>query len=71
MTPDQIDKVFEPFVSYRSDGIGLGLSIVNQILKVHRAKIEVTSNLNRGTTFTLKFPCMENHEEDHIQSTHR
>jgi signal transduction histidine kinase len=66
MTPDQIDKIFEPFVSYRSDGIGLGLSIVNQILKLHRAKIEVSSNLNRGTAFTLKFPCVENHEEENI-----
>ena len=88
MAPDQIDTIFDPFVSYRSDGIGLGLSIcqsivkktdddgrqnvdgiglglsiVHQILKLHRAKIEVSSNLNRGTTFTLKFPCVENHEE--------
>ncbi len=71
MSPDQIDKAFEPFVSYRSDGIGLGLSIVNQILKLHHAKIQVSSNLNMGTTFTLEFPCVENHEEKKIQNTHR
>lgn len=68
MAPDQIDNILEPFVSYRSDGIGLGLSIVNQILKLHQAKIEVTSKLNHGTTFTLKFPCVKNHEEKNFQS---
>ena len=55
MSPEQIQEIFEPFVSYRSDGIGLGLSIVNQILKMHRAGIEVASQVGQGTTFTLKF----------------
>jgi signal transduction histidine kinase len=59
MPPEQAERIFEPFVSYRADGIGLGLSIVHQILKLHRAKIEVASQLDRGTTFTLKFQCTD------------
>jgi len=60
---DQIDKIFEPFISYRSGGIGLGLSIVRQILKLHHVRIEVNSTVNKGSIFTLTFPCVDNHEE--------
>ena len=56
---EQTEKIFEPFVSFRTDGIGLGLSIVYQILKLHRAKIEVVSHINQGTTFILVFPCVD------------
>jgi len=56
---EQADKIFEPFVSFRTDGIGMGLSIVYQILKLHRAIIEVVSQIDEGTTFILKFPCID------------
>lgn len=69
--PDQMDTIFEPFVSYRTDGIGLGLSIVYQIIKLHRSKIEVMNNHNQGTTFSLIFPCIDNHYEKSLQSTYR
>ena len=68
---DQIDKIFEPFISYHSGGIGLGLSIVRQILKLHHAGIEVNSTVNKGSLFTLTFPCVDNHDEKENQSTHR
>lgn len=66
MPVDQVKKIFDPFVSYRSGGIGLGLSIVHQILKLHQARIEVHSVLNQGTVFTLSFPCVDHHEEKKI-----
>uniref|UniRef100_A0ACD5H283 ATP-binding protein n=1 Tax=Desertifilum tharense IPPAS B-1220 TaxID=1781255 RepID=A0ACD5H283_9CYAN len=34
------------------------LSIVDQIVKVHRGQIRVSSTVNRGTTFTLEFPLL-------------
>ncbi|MEO9484304.1 MAG: HAMP domain-containing sensor histidine kinase [Ekhidna sp.] len=37
-------------------GTGLGLSLVLEIVKAHQAEISVTSELSKGTTFTLKFP---------------
>lgn len=67
---DEVAMIFEPFVSHRSDGIGLGLSIVHQILKLHHAKIEVNSIVNKGTVFTLTFPCVNNNEEKESQGTH-
>ena len=60
---EQIDTIFEPFVSYRNDGVGLGLSIVNQILKLNCAQIHVKSKPDHGTTFTLTFPCSKQKSE--------
>lgn len=56
---NQAKRIFEPFISFRNGGIGLGLSIVHQILKLHQAEIEVESQKDRGTTFTLRFSCGE------------
>ena len=61
-----VEKIFDPFVSYHSDGIGLGLSIVYQVLKLHHASIEVDSAINKGSTFTLIFPCVSDYEEKEI-----
>ncbi len=57
-----LERIFERF--YRVDkgrsrdlgGTGLGLSIVKHIMNFHKAKIEVVSKLNEGSTFTLTFP---------------
>ncbi|MGW8223213.1 MAG: ATP-binding protein, partial [Syntrophobacteria bacterium] len=37
-------------------GLGLGLSMVEGIVERHKGAIEVTSEVSKGTTFTLKFP---------------
>ncbi len=54
---DKMEKVMDPFVSFRDDGIGLGLSIVAQIVKLHRGHIKVDSREGEGTVFHLLFPC--------------
>lgn len=57
---DQIEKIFEPF--YRigkkqtEEGAGLGLAIVKTIIDKHQGQISVTSELNKGSTFTIKIP---------------
>ncbi len=60
---EMISQIFDPFVSYQDNGIGLGLSIVSQIIKQHQGHIRVTSKISEGTTFNLFFPCLlkENH----------
>ncbi|MCS7230008.1 MAG: ATP-binding protein [Candidatus Kryptonium sp.] len=52
---DELTKIFEPFYTKKSDGTGLGLAISKQVMNHHDGKIEVESEVNRGTTFYLKF----------------
>lgn len=56
--PDIIDKIFDPFFTTKkgAEGTGLGLDIVNEIVKDHGGKIWVESTLGRGTTFYVLLP---------------
>lgn len=56
MTPETIDTLFTPFSSHKANGTGLGLAITHKIIKAHYGKIDVTSTLGRGTTFTVTIP---------------
>lgn len=51
-----MDRIFEPFFSTKDRGSGLGLSITNSIISAHGGKIEVQSQLNKGTEFALYLP---------------
>jgi PAS domain S-box-containing protein len=48
-----LSKIFDPFYSTKSNGTGLGLTSTYSIIKKHRGYIEVTSEENAGTTFTI------------------
>jgi signal transduction histidine kinase len=60
MTPEQIARVYERF--YRADasgknlGTGLGMSLVKEIVDLHRGRIDLKSHPGAGTTITLWFP---------------
>ncbi len=54
MTPQQIEKIFEPFQSNFEGGTGLGLAIVYQIVQAHEGKIWARSKPGQGTTFVLR-----------------
>lgn len=55
---EHMGKIMEPFVSFRDDGIGLGLSIVSQLVKLHHGHFQIQSTEGAGTTFHLYFPCI-------------
>jgi signal transduction histidine kinase len=56
MSKEELSNIFCPFYSTRKGGTGLGLSIVKQILHVHNGLIDITSQLEKGTTVDLFFP---------------
>ena len=49
-------NIFMPFFSTKGQGTGLGLSICHNIIKNHNGSIELESQINQGTTFTVKLP---------------
>ncbi len=57
MTPDIMEKVFDPFFSTRDAGTGLGLTIVHRIIDQHGGRIEMVSRPGKGTTFTVVLPA--------------
>lgn len=52
-------RIFEPFFSTKAKGTGLGLAIVKQIVESHEGIIEIKSEINRGTSFTIELPLKQ------------
>ncbi len=64
MTPEQRERVFEKF--YRADssltavgGLGLGMSIVQDIIEAHQGEIFLESRLGKGTRVTVRLPLKQ------------
>jgi signal transduction histidine kinase len=54
--PDELIKaIFIPFFTTKRDGSGIGLSISKQIMRLHKGTISVRSEINKGSTFRLRF----------------
>ena len=56
MSEEQLQAIFEPFVTYKNGGSGLGLPICKHIVEAHGGTIDVTSLLGSGTTFCVTLP---------------
>jgi PAS domain S-box-containing protein len=53
---ENMKKIFEPLFSTKIKGTGLGLSVVSSLVEGHGGKLEVASEVGRGTIFTVKLP---------------
>jgi signal transduction histidine kinase len=60
--PDILETLFEPFVtSGKKHGTGLGLAISKKIVEDHGGEISISTEVNKGTCFTIRMPLNEAH----------
>jgi two-component system sensor kinase FixL len=52
----KLEKLFDPFVTGRADGVGLGLALTRRIVLLHAGRITVGSTEGGGATFLLELP---------------
>jgi PAS domain S-box-containing protein len=64
IAPDQLDRIFEPFVTAKPNGMGIGLSISRSIVEAHGGKLWAESGA-RGATFHFTVPL---HGADQLQT---
>lgn len=62
---DLQDRLFEPFFTTRSDGTGLGLAVVQNVLLHHQGDVKLEQSSTPGATFLLRIPVV--HEENSSQ----
>ncbi len=56
MEEERMKHIFDPFFTTKAKGTGLGMSLVFQIVEMHNGEISVSSELGKGTSFTIDLP---------------
>jgi signal transduction histidine kinase len=56
ISPQNLPNIFRPFYTTKGDGTGLGLSLAHRIVEDHHGRIEVSSVVGKGSTFTVLLP---------------
>jgi PAS domain S-box-containing protein len=57
MTAEQIEKVFEPFYTTKSQGLGLGMPYAKKVIEQHRGAIHIESRRDAGTQIIIELPA--------------
>jgi signal transduction histidine kinase len=64
VNPQDFERLFEPFYTTKSSGMGIGLSISRSIIERHRGRLWAEPNDGPGTTFSFSIPCGPDSSED-------
>jgi PAS domain S-box-containing protein len=57
LAPEALDNIFQPFLTTKPDGLGLGLSICRSIIERHGGRLWSTANVPRGAIFQFTLPA--------------
>lgn len=64
-----VEKIFEPYFTTKSHGLGLGLAICHTIVSAHGGRLWATNNLDRGATMHIVLPVENTPAAPRVQST--
>jgi len=59
ISQENVDRLFEPYFTTKSDGTGLGLAITHKIIETHNGEIRVVSKEGQGATFSIVLPLYD------------
>ncbi|HGJ67443.1 TPA: sensor histidine kinase, partial [bacterium] len=59
ISQENVDRLFEPYFTTKSDGTGLGLAITHKIIEAHNGEIRVVSKEGQGATFSIILPLYD------------
>jgi len=63
LAADQLERVFEAFVTSKTEGMGLGLAVCRTIVQAHHGRIWCENNAGRGATFRFELARSEGREK--------
>jgi len=70
ISPENIEKIFDPFFSTKDKGTGLGLAIAHKIMQTHGGFIRAYRNQVKGSTFCVSFPKVDREgSNDDVEKT--
>ena len=71
MPPEMLERIFDPFFTTREvgEGSGMGLAVIHGIIVSHDGVIDVTSEVGKGSAFTVFFPRIQEQSEGEDETT--
>lgn len=59
IAPDLLERIFDPFVTTKRDGLGLGLAVTRTIVMLHAGDVAASNNPDGGASFRVSLPAAE------------